>query len=260
MATYLNILETPVEFLPSVGPYRADLLKKELNIFQFQDLLYHFPFRYVDKTQFHRISEIPPESTEPVQLKGVLRRIEVIGEGSAKRASATFRDESGSIELVWFRQIHWAQTSLIVGQEYIIYGRPSWYGGRASIPHPEVENVKPEGETKANSFEPVYSSSEKLNAKGLDTKGQRKLVRALLEKLQEKDLVENLPSYISEEFKLMGRRQALYKIHFPEASPLRFPHLVPAVLTQFYPDSLQPNHRKNTCAGWFLGFFDRLLP
>jgi ATP-dependent DNA helicase RecG len=225
-SNYKNILETPIEYLPSVGPLKATLLKNELNIYQFQDLLFHFPFRYIDKTHFHRINEIVLDSTEPVQLKGILRRLETIGEGKAKRASAILRDETGSIELVWFKSIHWAQTTLVIGGEYIVYGRLNWYNSKATIAHPEIEPVKPTVDNDASGLKPqqhldaVYNSTEKLNARGLDTKAQRKLVRTLMEKLianssNGETLRENLPDYLVQKFKLYGRKLSLQKIHFP---------------------------------------------
>ena len=108
--TTQNILDTPIETLPGVGAYRAELLKQELRISTYRDLLYHFPFRYVDKTRFYRISDINEES-ETVQLKGILRRLEVQGEGRTRRLSGTLRDETGSIDLVWFQQTNFLEKS-----------------------------------------------------------------------------------------------------------------------------------------------------
>ena len=211
-----NLLDTAIEYLHGVGPLKADMLKKELRIFTFRDMLYHFPFRYIDKTRFHKISDITEES-DAVQLKGILRRLEVKGEGRAKRLVGTFRDESGSIELVWFQMIHFLEKSLSVGGEYIAYGRVNWYGGRVSFPHPEMELATPEKLEKAPTFDPVYPSTAKLDTKNLDAKGQRKIIKTLLEKLKPTDITENLPDYITEKFKLPPQYQALKAIHTPES-------------------------------------------
>ena len=210
-----NILDSPIEFLSGVGPFKADILKKELGIFTFRDLLYHFPFRYIDKTRFHQISDITEES-ENVQLKGVLRRLEVMGEGRARRLVGTLRDETGSIDLVWFQQIHFLEKTLSVGGEYIAYGRVNWYGSRPSLPHPEMELATPEKLEKSATFDPVYPSTAKLDAKNLDAKGQRKIIRTLFDKLKESDIGESLPDYVREKFKLPPQYKALRDIHFPE--------------------------------------------
>ncbi len=210
-----HILDTPIEFLTGVGPLRADMLKKELQIFTFRDLLYRFPFRYVDKTRFHRIADITEES-DTVQVKGILRRLEVMGDGRVKRLVGTLRDESGSIELVWFQMIHFLEKTLTIGGEYIAFGRPNWFGTRASLPHPEMELATPEKLEKGATFDPVYLSTAKLDAKSLDAKGQRKLLKALFEKLQPQDFFETLPTSILEKFKLPPQYQALFSIHFPE--------------------------------------------
>ena len=215
--TTSHILDSSIEFLPGVGAFRADLLKKELNIFTFRDLLYHFPYRYIDKTRFYKISEIT-EDTDTVQIKGVLRRMEVLGEGRVKRLSATLRDEFGvSLELIWFQQINYWEKSLLVGTEYIVYGKVNWFNGRVSLSHPEVEAATLAAtEKRVNAFDPVYSSTAKLDAKNLDAKGQRKLLRALFDKLKPQDLSENLPPEILTKFALMSRYDSLLKIHFPE--------------------------------------------
>ena len=198
-----KILDTPIEYLTGVGPMKADVLKKELQIFTYRDLLYNFPFRYVDKTRFHRISDITEES-DTVQFKGILRRLEIAGEGRAKRLSGTLRDETGSIELVWFQMIHFMEKTLSVGGEYIVYGRINWYGSRASIPHPEMELATPDKLEKIPTFDPVYPSGAKLDAKGLDAKGQRKILRNLFEKLKPSDFPENLPEAILQKIQLLS--------------------------------------------------------
>lgn len=215
MQSTSNILDSPIEYLKGVGPLRGDLLKKELGIFTFQDLLFHFPFRYVDKTQFHQIRDLSTES-DAVQLRGILRRLTVAGEGRSKRLVGKLRDESGAIDLVWFKGVHWLEKSLVIGKEYIVYGRINNFKGLINIPHPEIEAVTAENTSKAATFAPVYPSTEKLNAKGLDAKGQRKIIAALFEKLDASQITENLPDYIVQKFHFPGRFKALQNIHFPE--------------------------------------------
>jgi len=208
-------LDTTIEYLKGVGPQRADTLKKELNVFTFADLLYHYPFRYVDRTKFHSIRDLQTEG-EQVQLRGILRRMEMLGEGRAKRLTATLRDETGVIELVWFQAIQWLEKSLVVGKEYIVFGRINEFNGRFNITHPEMEEVVPDQSQKPRIFEPVYSTTDKLTQKGLDSKGLRKIMRVLLDTLRTPDLPELLPDYLLEAYRLMPRWDALQKIHFPE--------------------------------------------
>ncbi len=210
-----NILDSSIEYLKGVGPAKGDLLKKELGIFKFRDLLMHFPYRYVDKTQFHKIRDINSES-DVVQLRGILRRLDAIGEGRKKRLIGKFRDDTGAIELVWFKGVFWLEKNLIIGQEYVVYGRINSFKGKINIPHPEIEVVSASNTNEASTFAPVYPSTEKLNTKNLDAKGQRKLIDLLLKKLDAKDLPENLPDYLLEKFRFPNRFTALKNIHFPK--------------------------------------------
>ncbi len=214
MPTARHILDSPIEYLKGVGPKRGDMLKKELSIFTFRDLLLSFPFRYVDKTKFHKIRELTRDSDQ-VQLRGVLRRMNVIGSGRANRLVATFRDDTGMIEFVWFKGIHWLQKNLVVGSEYIAFGKVNHFKGQLNISHPELEAVTEANTKKALTFSPVYPSTDKLNAKGLDAKQRGKLVAALFEKISEKDLPENLPEYISQKFHFIPHYEAIRNIHFP---------------------------------------------
>jgi len=235
-------LDSNIEFLKGVGPQRADILKTELGIFTCRDLLFHFPFRYIDRTKFHSIRNLHHEG-ETVQLRGTLRRLETLGEGRAKRLVGTLRDETGILELVWFRSVQWLEKSLVVGKEYIVFGRVSEFNGKFNMPHPEMEEapssppirggespeyngafpgVKPAPPLMggaggaAKNFDPVYPTTDKLTQKGLDAKGLRKLIRTLLDGLSASDLPETLPDYLGAQFKLTPRWQALNKIHFPE--------------------------------------------
>ena len=209
-----KLLKTAIEYMKGVGPQRADMLKKELSIFNFGDFLMQFPFRYVDKTQFHRIADID-EETENIQLKGVLRRLETVGDGRKKRLVGRFRDASGVIDLVWFKGAKYIEKQLQIGGEYVVYGKPNFFKSYKSIPHPEIELLSVKNAQEASSLDPVYSTTEKLKARGLDVKPIRKLKRKLVEAIQETDVPENLPEYIRTKLKLPSRYEALKHIHFP---------------------------------------------
>ncbi len=208
-------LDSNIEFLKGVGPQRAETLKSELGIFTCRDLLYHFPFRYVDRTKFHNIRDVHNEG-ETVQFRGILRRLETLGEGRAKRLVGSLRDETGMMELVWFQSIHWLEKSLQVGKEYVVYGRVNEFNGRFNITHPEMEESAAEGMAPARTFDPVYPSTDKLNQKGLDAKGIRKLMRSLLDSISPAEMNETLPDYLLAQFRLVGKWSAISNIHFPE--------------------------------------------
>lgn len=210
-----NILDRPIEYLKGVGPMRGDMLKKELSIFTVGDMLHAYPFRYVDKTKFHRVRDLNEDSGE-VQLRGILRRVNVMGEGRKKRLVGRFRDDTGVLELVWFKGVHYLEKQLIVGGEYVVYGRVSAFNSKVNIAHPEMELVTPENTQLAETFAPVYSSTEKLNTKGLDSKNRRKLLRPVVDQLTLADLPENLPQYLVEKFRFPTRIEALRGIHFPK--------------------------------------------
>ncbi len=211
------MLKTKIEFLKGVGPQRADLLKTELGIFTLEDLLMHFPFRYVDKTKFHQIKDIGPYADgQTVQIKGILRRLETKGEGRKKRLIGVLRDETGAVELVWFKGASYLANSLKPGTEYVAYGRVTVFNNKANIPHPEMESLADNKAKKELTLAPVYSTTDKCTKKGLDAKGIRKLTAVLMNKLTEKDVPETLPKYILDKLKLPKRYDAVRHIHFPK--------------------------------------------
>jgi ATP-dependent DNA helicase RecG len=208
------MLDTAIEYLKGVGTVKADLLKKELAIHTFGDLLFAYPYRYVDKTKFQKINELSEESGE-VQLKGILRKLDVVGDGGKRRLVGRLRDETGVIELVWFQGVYWLEKNLKVGAPYVAFGRVSSFNGFFNITHPELEEVNEENLEAARTFAPVYRSTDKLNAKGLEAKGRRRLMEALFEKLSPAELPETFPDYMLEKLRLPSRYDALRWIHFP---------------------------------------------
>jgi ATP-dependent DNA helicase RecG len=210
-----DILSTPIEYLKGVGPQRAELLKKELGIFVFSDLLYFYPFRYIDRSRFYTISEVN-EDMPYVQLKGYINNIELHGARRTTRMTATFTDQSGhSLELIWFNGFKWLKNSFKSGQEYIVFGKPTRFGRKLNIAHPETEPVSPAALNQQSGMQAVYSSTEKLKSRGLDSKGISKLIKTLLPQIQEY-INESIPQTLREEIKLLGLRQSLVNIHFPE--------------------------------------------
>ncbi|MBN8861953.1 MAG: ATP-dependent DNA helicase RecG [Sphingobacteriales bacterium] len=209
-----SILSQPIEYLKGVGPQRADLLKKELGIYVFGDLLELYPYRHVDKTRVEMVSSITPES-DMVQVAVRLLHTEVIGEKRGRRLVAQARDQTGFLELVWFQGITWVQKMLQPGQTYLVYGRPGFFQGKPQIVHPEIEVWTPEKKSGRAFLEPVYPSTEKLKARSLGGRQLAKLTETLLAQVHERDLPENLPEELLNRLKLPGRYTAFRQIHFP---------------------------------------------
>jgi ATP-dependent DNA helicase RecG len=211
-----QLFKTSVDYVRGVGTTRAEVLKKELGIFTFEDLLRHFPFKYIDRTKFYKIRDIHDDLPH-VQVIARLTHKELVGDKRTKRLLARVQDDTGVMELAWFQGIKWAEKLLVVGKAYIIFGKPGSFNGKAQMAHPEIEPYSPEAlKRKGNlTLQPVYSSTEKLKAFSLDSKGIQKLTATLLEQ-HAKDIPENLPQYLLQKFRLMGRGDAYRSAHFPE--------------------------------------------
>lgn len=209
-----DILQTPIEFLKGVGPQRAEVLKKELHIYTFQDLLHYYPFRYVDKSEINLIKEIP-QIDGYVQLRGSIIAIKKSGIGRKKRLSASFTDETGTIELTWFAGINYMEGNLLANRPVLIYGKPKLYGANWNIPHPELEYITTD-QPLSKQLIPVYPSTEKASAKGLHAKGIAKIVEALLDQIKTLNFVETFPSEWLHSQKLISKNDALRQIHYPK--------------------------------------------
>ncbi len=209
----MHILTTPIDYLKGVGPARASLLKKELHIFTYGDLLQHYPFRYIDKSKVYTIADLSPNMPS-VQLKGQLIKFEEKGQKRAKRLIAHFKDETGIVELIWFKGISWVRSTLKLHADYIIFGKPTVFKGKFNITHPEMDLQEDKQQVVAG-LQAVYNASEKLNAKGLNSRAIGKLTKALLPLLANY-LEETLSPQLISRLNLPSKEQALFDIHQPK--------------------------------------------
>jgi len=219
IATSPNILAHPIEYLKGVGPQRADLLKKELAIFTFNDLLQHYPYRHVDKTKVTKIIDLNP-SMEYAQVQGKLWYFETVGEKSVRRLVAYLKDDTGVMELTWFKGLTWITKILNQDENYLAFGRLTFFMGKPQIVHPELESARPQLNGTKNFLEPIYPTTEKLKTKGLNGRQIGKLTESLFSIISEKDIPENLPDPIRKKFQLLPRFAATQQIHFPSSPAL----------------------------------------
>ena len=210
-----NFLDTPIDYLKGVGPARAEVLKKEVNIRNFEDLLRYYPFRYVDRTRFTRIGDINEEMNY-IQVRGIVEHLEIVGVKRGKRLVVQLRDESGTVELVWFQGQQWIAQRLKTNTEYIVFGKITFFKGRYNFAHPEIDEASPEFIKQQSAFEGVYSSTEKLKQFGLGSEGIRKLVRLLQQQVKPALIPETMDPGLRSRYKLITLHDALMHIHFPE--------------------------------------------
>ncbi len=207
-----------IMYLPGVGPKRADLLKKELEIATVKDLLYYFPYKHIDRSKFYKIEQIKGDMAY-IQVKGRIISFSLQGQKYKQRLSAKFADETGSIELLWFKGIKWIQQNLNTEKEYILFGKPSMFNNKINIVHPEIEELNVHDQKITSALQAVYTVPEKLKKHYITTK--------VLEKLQQnafgavgENIPESLPDYLMENLKLPGLKQSLKQMHFPESNEL----------------------------------------
>ena len=210
----MNVLQTPIEFLKGIGPNRANLLKQELNIFRFQDLLYFFPHRYIDRSKFYKINELPKNNSE-VQLKGSIISVKMINQKRGKRLTASFSDGNHQMELIWFRGHKWIKENLKPNLEYVVFGRLNWYNGNPSIPHPEMETQENFTKGFSKSLQAVYPSTEKLLTKGISQRLISRMIEELLKSINT-PFFETLPSRVIDKYGFINKGEALINIHFPQ--------------------------------------------
>ncbi|WP_457611325.1 ATP-dependent DNA helicase RecG [Lutibacter sp.] len=211
-------LNTSISYLKGVGPNRADLLKTELDIHTFEDLLHFFPNRYIDRTQFLKINQLQQNSSE-IQLIGKITNIKTVKQKRGSRLVATFRDETGFMELVWFRGIKWIKDSLKTNTPYVIFGKVNYFNGVFSMPHPEMELLETYKKSLRTAMQPIYSSTEKLTNKGVSNRLVSKMIQHLFEELGLK-FKETLSKSIIDRLGLISKSDALFNIHFPKNQKL----------------------------------------
>ncbi len=214
-----NHLQTSIEYLKGVGPARGELLRKELNIHRYGDLLNLFPNRYIDRTRYYKVNELQNSNSE-VQIIGKIINIKTVEFGkNLKRLVASFTDETGTMELTWFQGVKWIRESLKLNEIYVIFGKATSYGTQFSMAHPEMELLEEHKVSLRSAMQPVYPSTEKLTQRGITNKVLNKAMQQLFveSKMQ---FQETLPIYIIEHLKLVSKNVAMFNIHFPESQDL----------------------------------------
>ncbi|GMN08994.1 ATP-dependent DNA helicase RecG [Croceitalea sp. MTPC9] len=213
-----NFLQTPIVYLKGVGPNRAELLRTELGIESFQDLLQLYPNRYLDKTQYYKIAQLK-DSGADIQILGKIIHLKTVEQKRGKRLVATFKDETGQMELVWFRSQKWIRENLKLNEPYVVFGRVNRYGSTFSMPHPEMELQKVHQAGLKIAMQPIYPSTEKLSNSGITNRVVSKLIQQLFIETKNQ-FPETLSVTLINELKLISKSEALFNIHFPENQEL----------------------------------------
>lgn len=246
-----EFLDQDIKFLPGVGPQRAELLKKELKIFTFIDLLYYFPYKYIDRTKFYRVSEVN-SNLSYIQLKGTVSRFEISGEGVRQRLIAQFRDESGVMELLWFQGIKWVKENIRQNVEYIIFGKPTIFNGKLNIVHPEMEPAENKPVT-TGVFQAFYNTTENMKKKFMTSKALNKFQFSLMAVTRDKIFETLSPSLIAK-LKLMSLSEALRQVHFPENPQVLKTAIFRLKFEELFYIQLKILSLKHTREGAFKGF------
>ena len=210
-----QFFDRSIEYLKGVGPQRGETLNKELQIFTFGDLLQHYPYRHEDRSKFYTVKELQPDLPY-VQLIGEFKSFKTIGVGRKSRLVGVFADNTGTIEMVWFKGVQWIQKSLTIGVKYVAFGKTSLFNGKFNIAHPEIE-IQTEKNTKGGYLQPVYHTSEKMKKKGLDSKFISKIMKVLLVEAVHQ-IRETLPENLLTQFNLIDKKSAIVSMHFPRSS------------------------------------------
>ncbi|WP_428981728.1 ATP-dependent DNA helicase RecG [Lutimonas zeaxanthinifaciens] len=212
------IFQTSISYLKGVGPSRAQLLGKELGIFTYSDLANFFPFRYIDRTRFYKISELQANSAE-VQIVGKITSVKTVKQKRGSRLVAQFGDETGRMELVWFKGVKWIKDSLKMNEPYVIFGKVNYFNGLFTMPHPEMELLKDYKKGFKSAMQPVYRSTETLSNKGISNRVMQKMQQQLF--LETKDKYqESLSQAILRQEGLISKNEAMFNVHFPQSQEL----------------------------------------
>ena len=212
-----NLLLTPIEYLKGVGPNRGELLRKELGIYKYVDLVNFFPNRYIDRTRYYKINELQNNIAE-VQIIGKIINIKTVEFGrNQKRLVATFVDDTGQMELVWFQGHKWIRESLKLNEMCVIFGKCTSFGNAFNMAHPEIELISEHEQSLRSAMQPVYPSTETLTNRGISNRVINKLMQQLFLETQAL-FTETLPEYLINELKLIPKKAALFNIHFPKSA------------------------------------------
>jgi ATP-dependent DNA helicase RecG len=210
-----ELLDSEIKFLPGVGPKRAELLQMEAGISTFRDLIYYFPYKYVDKTRFYKVKELDTDM-QYVQVKGRIRRFSTEGGGSGRRLVADFYDETGVVKLVWFKGHKWVLNAYKPEKDYIIFGKPTLFSGAFNIVHPEIEETEKRETRVSSALEAQYNTTEKMKDHFLHSKAIARLMATAFS-MSSLRIQETLPSSLTDRMKLMSLSDALFRIHFPDS-------------------------------------------
>lgn len=211
----MSILQTPIEFLKGVGPSRAQLLRKELGIATYADLANFFPGRYIDRTRYYKICELNQSNAE-VQVIGKIIHVKTV-EGKGKRLVATFADETGQMELVWFQGIKWVRESMKIGVPLVVFGKAAAFGNMHNMAHPEMELLAEHEKSLRTALQPVYPSTETLSNRGISNRVVVRMVHQLFVETQA-NFSETLPPDLLRDANLISKKEAMFNIHFPKSS------------------------------------------
>ncbi len=263
-------LQTPIDYLKGVGPSRAEVLRKELGISTYQDLINLFPNRYIDRTRFYKIAQLQPSKAE-VQIVGQITGFKELGQKRGKRLVATFRDETGFIELVWFRGHKWLREQLKTHTDYVIFGKLNLFNGVFSMPHPDIELKTDYDKSLSKAIQPIYPSTEKLANRGISNRVICKIMEQLFLQFNGR-FEETLSSDILEHQKLISKSEALVNIHFPKSQKLlslsqfrlKFEELfyiqLQLILKNIIHKSKLKGYRFDTVGSYFNTFYKSHLP
>ena len=214
-----NLLQTPIEYLKGVGPQRGELLRKEVGIHKYEDLVNFFPNRYIDRTRYYKINELQNTVAE-VQIIGKIINIKTVEFGKGKkRLAATFVDDTGQMELNWFQGHKWIRESLKINEVMVVFGKCTAFNNTFSMSHPEIELLSEHEKSLRSAMQPVYPSTETLTNRGITNRVVNKMMQQLFLETQAK-FSETLPDYLIQELKLIPKNAALFNIHFPKSAEL----------------------------------------
>ncbi len=212
----LDLASKELTYIPGVGPARAEILKKELNISSQEDLLYYFPYKYIDRTKIYTIGELT-SNIPYIQVVGRFQQFKMVGDGRFKRLSATFSDGTGTLELVWFKGVKFIVDKYKLGVDYLVFGKPSVYGHQLSIAHPDVDPAPTATSAPMPGLQPFYNTTEKMKTHYLNSRAVQNIEASLIRTIQER-IPESLPEVFTKKHKLMPLHDALVQVHKPTDS------------------------------------------